>query len=41
MGALIRAGVDPEDAARVAGLTGVKFIDGRPITLRYDEKDGR
>lgn len=28
MGVLIRAGVDPEDAARQVGLTGVRFRQG-------------
>lgn len=37
MGALIRSGVDPDAAARIAGIDGVKFIGGRPITLKFDE----
>ncbi|HLR96179.1 MAG TPA: hypothetical protein VK053_16780, partial [Jiangellaceae bacterium] len=39
MGVLIRSGVTPEDAAREAGITGVKFRPGvRPITLRGDDE---
>ena len=39
MGVLIRAGVENGDAARIAGIDGVKFVDGRPVTLRFaDEK---
>ena len=39
MGVLIRAGVESKDAARIAGISDVKFVDGRPITLKYaDEK---
>lgn len=37
LGSLIRAGVTPENAAQIAGLPQVKFIGGRPITLKYDE----
>lgn len=38
MGAMIRAGVEPEDAARAAGLTNLEFSGGRPITLRYEDE---
>lgn len=34
MGVLIRSGVDPADAARRAGLTGVRFTGERPVSLR-------
>jgi hypothetical protein len=35
LGAFIRAGVTPTDAARLAGLTGeVEFVDAMPITLK-------
>lgn len=36
LGTLRRAGVDAIDAAEKAGLTGVKFIKGNPITIRED-----
>lgn len=38
VGVLVRAGVDPEVAARQAGLDGLEFIDGRPITLKYPDE---
>ena len=38
-GALIRAGVKSEDAARLAGITGVSFHEGMPVTIR-EVKDG-
>lgn len=34
MGALIRAGVDPVDAARESGMAGVRFTGERPVSLR-------
>lgn len=34
LGVAIRAGVDPEDAARRVGLPGVKFTGGVPVSLR-------
>lgn len=34
MGVLIRAGVDPEDAAAQAGLSGVTFTGAVPVSLR-------
>ena len=35
LGAFIRAGVTPEDAVRLAGLTGpIEFVDAMPITLK-------
>jgi hypothetical protein len=34
MGVLIRSGVEPVDAAQQAGLTGVRFTDLVPVTLR-------
>lgn len=37
MGAMIRAGVKPDVAAAKAGLDGLEFLDGRPITLKYDD----
>lgn len=36
LGVLRRAGVDASDAARLAGLEGVKFMPGSPITIRDD-----
>lgn len=41
MGVLIRAGVEPEDAARQAGLEGVRFTGGVPVSLRMPEADAR
>lgn len=37
MGTLIRAGVDQESAARLAGIEGVRFIPGTPVTIRPQE----
>lgn len=37
MGVMIRAGVKPQIAAQKAGLDGLEFLDGRPITLKFDE----
>lgn len=34
LGALIRAGVKPEDAAAAVGLDGVGFVDAMPVTLK-------
>lgn len=34
LGALIRAGVKSEDAARLAGVTDVEFLPGMPVTIR-------
>lgn len=34
MGALIRAGVNPVDAARESGMAGVRFTGERPVSLR-------
>lgn len=34
LGVLRRAGVDADVAARIAGLEGVKFIPGQPITIK-------
>ncbi|MEJ6549846.1 phage portal protein [Corynebacterium sp. USCH3] len=39
MGSMIRAGVDPEDAARRSGFIGTKFTGGRPITMRYADQE--
>ncbi|MGO1991975.1 MAG: phage portal protein [Corynebacterium sp.] len=39
LGALIRSGVDPEDAARRSGFTGTRFTGGRPITMRYTDQE--
>lgn len=39
MGAMIRAGVDPQSAAQIAGMGGARFTGGRPITLRYDDQE--
>lgn len=39
MGTMIRAGVDPQDAARIANLPGVTFTGGRPVTLRYKDEE--
>ena len=37
LGVLRRAGVEADDAARLAGLSGVKFIPGQPITIKAKE----
>lgn len=39
MGVLIRAGVKNQDAARIAGISDVNFVDGRPITLKYADEN--
>lgn len=36
LGVAIRAGVKPEVAAAKVGLSGLTFVDGRPITLKYE-----
>lgn len=38
LGVLRRAGVDADDAARLAGLPDVKFIPGQPITIKTAEE---
>ena len=35
MGVLIRSGVTPESAAKQAGLSGLNFLDARPVTLDF------
>lgn len=37
MGVLIRSGVEPVVAADIAGVDGVKFIPGMPVTIRQQE----
>lgn len=39
MGTMIRAGVDPQSAADIAGVDGARFTGGRPITMRYDDQE--
>lgn len=39
LGILIRAGVDPVDAAQRVGLTGIKFTGAVPVSLRLPESD--
>lgn len=39
MGVLIRAGVDPDDAATRVGLPGVRFTGAVPVSLRLPETD--
>lgn len=34
LGTLIRAGVDPQDAAERAGLSGIDFTGAIPVSLR-------
>lgn len=34
LGTLIRSGVKPESAAKAAGLAGLDFLPGRPVTIR-------
>ena len=36
MGVLIRSGVTPESAAKQAGLSGLNFLDARPVTLDFE-----
>ena len=36
MGVLIRSGVTPESAAQQAGLSGLNFLDARPVTLDFE-----
>ena len=36
MGVLIRSGVTPESAAKQAGLSGLSFLDARPVTLDFE-----
>lgn len=38
LGVAIRAGVDPHNAAAQLGLSGLQFVDGRPITLKYSDE---
>ncbi|WP_182357769.1 hypothetical protein [Tomitella gaofuii] len=37
----VRAGVDPEDAARLAGLPDVDFTGATPVALRLPEEQAR
>lgn len=37
LGALVRAGVEPEDAARRVGLEGIEFTGAVPVSLRQPE----
>lgn len=39
LGALIRSGVDPDDAARRVGLAGAKFTGAMPVSLRLPVSD--
>lgn len=39
LGTLIRAGVDPQDAAREVGLDGLDFTGAVPVSLRLPESD--
>lgn len=39
LGVAVRAGVDPDDAARRLGLGGVKFTGAVPVSLRLPETD--
>lgn len=41
LGILVRAGVDPDDAAVRVGLPGVKFTGAVPVSLRQPETDAR
>lgn len=40
-GALVRAGVDPDDAALRVGLPGLKLSGGVPVSLRFSETDAQ
>lgn len=37
LGVAIRAGVDPDDAARRVGLPGITFTGATPVSLRQPE----
>ena len=39
LGVAVRAGVDPEAAARVVGLPGVEFTGAVPVSLRLPEAE--
>lgn len=39
LGVAIRAGVDPEDAARIIGLEGIGFTGAVPVSLRLPNSD--
>lgn len=41
LGALIRSGVDPVDAARQVGLSDIRFTGAVPVSLRLPESDAR
>lgn len=41
LGALIRAGVEPVDAARQVGLEGITFTGAVPVSLRQPESEAR
>jgi len=41
LGVLIRAGVDPEEAARRVGLSGLEFTGATPVALRLPESQAR
>ncbi|ALA68558.1 hypothetical protein [Corynebacterium lactis] len=41
LGVLIRAGVDPENAARIAGIEDVEFTGAVPVSLRQPEADAK
>lgn len=41
LGQLIRAGADPEDAARRVGLSGLRFTGATPVSLRPTEAQAR
>lgn len=40
LGTLIRAGVKPDSAARTAGLSGMEFYPGQPVTIRDPANEG-
>ena len=39
LGVAIRSGVDPENAAQLLNLGGVKFTGAMPVSLRLPEKE--
>lgn len=39
LGVAIRAGVDPQSAARMLGLQGVEFTGAVPVSLRMPQTD--
>jgi hypothetical protein len=41
LGVAIRAGVDPQDAARQVGLPGIQFTGAVPVSLRLPQSEAK